>query len=110
MENEIVDNSEAMLEQVSEFKTVHNRAERRKRLKHFVKQFKKHRAKLKNLKPLDKIASEEDIAKRMDFIKKHMGHSLILKDYVRAFLPKNFKEELLVFKNNGDIYYDGKQL
>ena len=96
------------LEQVSEFKTNHTREERRKRFKYFVNEYKKHMLKLKNIKPADENKPEE-VELLNSFVKSHILHSNILKDYIKAFCPKNWIIDNITF-DNLTIYYNVEEL
>lgn len=106
MNEELNDNK--MLESVKDFKTEATREQRRKRLKFYVKQYRDHMNKLNNIKPV-----EEDDQDKVDelnkFVRKHILHANILKDYIKAFVPKTWDKENILFENK-TVYYNGREL
>lgn len=101
---------EKMNESTLEFKTNANRSERRKRLKFYVQQYKEHMHKLNDVSTVIPTDNNKDEVKALnEFVKRHILHSKILKDYIYAFIPKNWNGECLIFDNK-TIYYNGKEL
>jgi len=109
--NEIDDSG--MKEKVVEFKTINSSQEQKAKKKFYAKQYRLHMRKLKNVKQVDPTDdSPEGVAKikRLNkFVRSHIGHSMILKDYIKSFLPNGWKEELLEFTDK-TVFYNGKEL
>lgn len=107
----MTDETEQLLEQTIEFKTIHNRSQRRKRFKHYIEKYKEHMSMLENIKQLNE--TDEDYEKkaimRFDFLKKHITHANVLRNYIYSFRPKSMNLEKIQF-NNFTIYYDGKEI
>lgn len=95
-------------ESVKDFKTGATREQRRKRLKFYVKQYKDHMNKLNSIKSVGDDDPEK-IEGLNKFVKKHILHANILKDYIKSFVPKTWNKEGILFENK-TVYYNGREL
>ena len=98
-----------MAQSTREFKSLADRSERRKRLKFFVKEYKKHMAKIASLYTITNETTEEEKEGFFKIALSHLKHSMVLKDYIKSFLPKTSDLNKLEFANK-TVYYDGKEL
>jgi hypothetical protein len=94
---------------VENFKNIADGPEKIKRLNYYVKEYGLHIDKLKDVKPLDADATEEDKKELTIFVKNHMVQAGILRDYIKAFLPSTSDKNKLSY-NKGKVYYDGQKL
>lgn len=101
-------NNEELQESVKDFKTTATREQRRKRLKFYVKQYKDHMKKLENVKPVEND-DKEKLDELNKFVRQHILHANILKDYIKSFVPKTWNKEDILFENK-TVYYNGREL
>lgn len=94
---------------VKAFKDIEDGPEKVKRLNYYVKAYGLHMDKLKDVKPLDADATEEDKKELATFVKNHMLQAGILRDYITTFLPSTSDKNKLAY-NKGKVYYDGQKL
>lgn len=92
-----------------DFKKNASRSERRKRLKFYLKEYKYHMKKLDGMTALNEDDSDEKKEALFNFVKRHISHGKILKDYVISFIPKSWDRSKLIFDNK-TVYYDGKEI
>lgn len=104
-----MEETDIVLGDVKQFKENATRYERRKRLKFFIIKYKEHMNKLNTLFSINKDSTEEDKELAGQLAINHMKHAMTLKNYIKAFIPKSWKLELLVFDKK-TVFYNGKEL